>query len=227
MSDERGRLHRRVLSFSGRVFHKARHRVTVKGKVQGCFDAKELAQAVNEVVKQQDLQADALLGDAPDGRLFVRATSKETSGTVCQTSYRTPRGNGDLRVTIWEARQATSSYSIRSSWGGLARNMRMERQVRTNPVRAGEQGGDDVLHIGQTLVAVATTADRFRRERPLLDRTGQYYRFKVLRCLEYIGLEETKKVKETARATRRHISSQEAHKQMQACAGSIASRECQ
>jgi predicted acylesterase/phospholipase RssA len=88
----------------------------------------------------------------------------------------------------------------------------------------------DVLHIGETLVAIATeteqTAERFQRERALLDNTGRYYRFNVLRGLEDIGLEETKKVKEMAAATRRYISSQEVHKQMQACAGSIAYREC-
>jgi hypothetical protein len=89
---------------------------------------------------------------------------------------------------------------------------------------------DDVLHIGKTLVAIATeteqTAERFRRERGLLDNTGRYYRFNVVRGLEEIGLEEAKKVKEMAAATRRYISSQEVHKQMQACAGSIAGREC-
>jgi hypothetical protein len=89
---------------------------------------------------------------------------------------------------------------------------------------------DDVLHVGETLVAIATeteqTAERFRRERTLLDSTGRYYRFNVVRGLEDIGLEEAKKVKEMAAATRRYISSQEVHKQMQACAGSIAGREC-
>lgn len=41
------------------------------------------------------------------------ATSKETSETVCLTSYRTPRGNSDLlsSVTIWEACRATSAAS--------------------------------------------------------------------------------------------------------------------
>jgi hypothetical protein len=89
---------------------------------------------------------------------------------------------------------------------------------------------DDVFNIGQTLAAIATeteqTAERFRRERGLLDSTGRYYRFNVARGLEDIGLEEAKKVKEMAAATRRYISSQEVHKQMQACAGSIAGREC-
>jgi hypothetical protein len=39
------------LSLSDRVFRKTRHRVTVKGRVQGRFDAEELARAVKEVVK--------------------------------------------------------------------------------------------------------------------------------------------------------------------------------
>jgi hypothetical protein len=52
------------------------------------------------------------------------------------------------------------------------------------------------------------------------------YRFNVSRGLEDIGLEEAKKVKEMEAATRRYISSQEVHSQMQACAGSIAGREC-
>jgi hypothetical protein len=85
-------------------------------------------------------------------------------------------------------------------------------------------------HIGETLIAIAMeteqTAERFRRERALLDRTGRYYRFNIVRGLEQIRLKEARKVKEIAAATRRYISSQEMHKQMQACAGSIAGREC-
>jgi len=59
------------LSLSDRVFRKTRHRVTVKGKVQGRFDSEELARAVREVVKQQGLQEDALLKDAPDASCKV------------------------------------------------------------------------------------------------------------------------------------------------------------
>jgi hypothetical protein len=80
---------------------------------------------------------------------------------------------------------------------------------------------DDVLHIGEALVAIATeteqTAERFRRERALLGSTGRYYRFNVWRGLEDIGL-EAKMVKEMAAATRRYISSHEVRTQMQACA---------
>jgi predicted acylesterase/phospholipase RssA len=196
---------------------------------------------------------------------FVCATSKETSETVCLTSYRTLRGNSDLldSVTIWEACRATSAAT--SFFDPIAVGTYGEQFVdgatgANNPVREvwdqaqlawGPESlegkvkclvsigtgvpslkpfKDDVLHIGETLIAIATeteqTAERFRRERALLDSTGRYYRFNVVRGLENIGLEEAKKVKEMAAATRRYISTQEVHKQMQACAGSIAGREC-
>lgn len=59
------------LSLSERVFHKARHRVTIKGRIQVRFDAEELALAVKEVVKQQGLEEDALLKDAPEAECKV------------------------------------------------------------------------------------------------------------------------------------------------------------
>jgi len=90
---------------------------------------------------------------------------------------------------------------------------------------------DDVLHIGGTLVAIATeteqTAEKFRRDKSHLDGNGQYYRFNVYCGLEEIGLEESKKRKEIAAATRRYIGSHGFLKQMQACADNMAGRECQ
>jgi hypothetical protein len=59
------------VSLSDRVFRKTRHRVTVKGQVQGRFDAEELARAVREVVKQQGLPEDALLKDTPEAECKV------------------------------------------------------------------------------------------------------------------------------------------------------------
>ena len=89
---------------------------------------------------------------------------------------------------------------------------------------------DDVFHIGDTLVAIATeteqTAERFRRDKLHLDNTGRYYRFNVAHGLEDIGLEESKKRKEIAAATRRYVGSQEVFKQMQACSGNLAGSEC-
>jgi len=70
---------------------------------------------------------------------------------------------------------------------------------------------DNVFHIGNTLVAIATeteqTAERFRRDKLQLHNSGRYYRFNVNRGLEEIGLEELKKRKEIAAATRRYVGS--------------------
>jgi predicted acylesterase/phospholipase RssA len=195
----------------------------------------------------------------------VCATSKETSETVCLTSYKTPRGNNDLlnSVTIWEACRATSAAT--SFFKPIAVGRFREEFVdgatgANNPVRemwdqaqlvwgpeplegkvkclvsigmgvpSLKPFKDDVFNIGETLVAIATeteqTAERFRRERSLLDSTERYYRFNVVRGLEDIGLEEAKKVQEIAAATRRYISSQDVYKQMQTCAGTIADRAC-
>jgi hypothetical protein len=248
------------LSLSKCVFRKTQHRLTVKGQLQGRFDLEELARAVREVVKQQDLPEDALLKDASDAgckvnvyvarnhrqpinsNSFVCATSKETSETVCLTSYRTPRGNNDLlnSVTIWEACRATSAATCffdpiavgrygeefvdgatganNLVWGPEPLEGRVKCVVSIGTrVPLLKPFRDDVLHIGEPLAAIATEteyiAERFRRERPLLDSTGRYYRFNVVRGLEDIGLEEARKVKEMAAATRRYIGSQEVRRQ--------------
>lgn len=89
---------------------------------------------------------------------------------------------------------------------------------------------DDVFHIGDTLVRVSTeteqTAERFRRDKSHLEDSARYYRFNVDRGLEEVGLEESKKRKEIAAATRRYVGSQVMFKQMQACAYKMAGREC-
>ena len=59
------------LSLSDRIFQKKRHRVTVKGNIQGRFDSEELARAVKEVIKQQGLQEDTLLKDTPEAACKV------------------------------------------------------------------------------------------------------------------------------------------------------------
>ena len=196
---------------------------------------------------------------------FVCATSKETSETVCLTSYKTPRGNNDLlnSVTIWEACRATSAASsffdpiaigrykeefVDGATGANNPVMELWNQAQLmwgvepleGKVRCLVSVGtgipslkpfrDDVLHIGKTLVAIATeteqTAERFRQDKSQLDSSGRYFRFNIDRGLEDIGLEESVKKKEIASATRRYITSQVVFKQMQACAGNLAEREC-
>lgn len=89
---------------------------------------------------------------------------------------------------------------------------------------------DDVLGIWATLRDIATetekTARQFHRENSHLDDEGRYYRFNVDRGLEEVGLEESKKTKEIAAATRRYLESQAVFKQMKACADNIAGRTC-
>lgn len=89
---------------------------------------------------------------------------------------------------------------------------------------------DDVLGIWTTLKVLATetekTAQQFHRDKSNLDNEGRYYRFNVDHGLEEIGLEESKKKKEVAAATRRYVESQTVFKQMQACANNLAGRQC-
>lgn len=193
------------------------------------------------------------------------ATSRETSETVCLTSYKSPRGGSDLlnSIQIWEACRATSAASTffdpiaigrykeefvdgatgannpvwevwnqaQLLWGPQPLENKIKCLVSIGTgIPSLKPFRDDVLHIGETLVSIATeteqTAERFRRDKSHLEDSGQYYRFNVDRGLEEIGLEESKKRKEIAAATRRYIASQGVFKQMQACADNMARREC-
>jgi hypothetical protein len=53
------------LSLSDDIFHKKRHRVTVKGKVQGRFDSEELERAVKAIIKERGYDEEVLLKDDP------------------------------------------------------------------------------------------------------------------------------------------------------------------
>jgi predicted acylesterase/phospholipase RssA len=85
---------------------------------------------------------------------------------------------------------------------------------------------DDVLHIGHSLLAIATqtqrTAEKFRLDHSDLDNNGRYYRFNVDRGLENIGLEEAKKKNMIAAATNSYLKSQEVHKGLNSCAKSLS-----
>jgi hypothetical protein len=59
------------LSIMDKVFQKKRHRVTVKGKIQGRFDSNELARAAKEVIADRGYPEDALLQDASDASCKV------------------------------------------------------------------------------------------------------------------------------------------------------------
>jgi hypothetical protein len=59
------------LSLSDRIFQKKRHRITVRGDIQGRFDSDELAGAVQEVILAQGLSKDALLKDVSESACKV------------------------------------------------------------------------------------------------------------------------------------------------------------
>jgi len=56
------------LTLSDRIFRKKRHRVTVKGHIQGRLDSDELERAVKEVIKAQGVSEEALLKDVSGNR---------------------------------------------------------------------------------------------------------------------------------------------------------------
>jgi hypothetical protein len=89
---------------------------------------------------------------------------------------------------------------------------------------------DSVPGIWATLKEITTeteqTAERFRRDKSYLASSYRYFRFNVVRGLESIGLEESKKRSDIAAATRRYVESEEVFQQMQACAGNLTRREC-
>ena len=59
------------MSLSDLIFQKRRHRVTIKGRVQGRFDSDELERAIKDIVVKQGLEADVLLADSPDAKCKV------------------------------------------------------------------------------------------------------------------------------------------------------------
>jgi len=59
------------LSLSDRIFQKKRHRVTIRGKIQGRFDSEELAQAVRDVITAKGHQEDVLLKDMSENACKV------------------------------------------------------------------------------------------------------------------------------------------------------------
>lgn len=88
---------------------------------------------------------------------------------------------------------------------------------------------DDLISIGPSLLAIATetekTAERFSRDKSSLEETGRYYRFNVLRGLEDIALEDSKRKNAIIAATDRYLESQAVFKQMKACADNMSRRE--
>jgi hypothetical protein len=89
--------------------------------------------------------------------------------------------------------------------------------------------GDDLLEIGQSLIAIATeterTAERFCRDKSRLDDEGRYYRFNVIKGLEGIGLEDSEQRNAIIAATSRYVESQAVFNQIKACGRILAEKK--
>ncbi len=59
------------VSLSDRIFQKRRHRITIKGHVQGRFNSDELEKAIKEIVIRKGLEENVLLQDSRDAKYKV------------------------------------------------------------------------------------------------------------------------------------------------------------
>ena len=71
-------------SLSDKVFEKRSHRVNIKGKLQGRFDAAELERAVKQILKARGLAEDALLKDSTDApcKVYARSPHDSSAGAM-------------------------------------------------------------------------------------------------------------------------------------------------
>lgn len=80
--------------------------------------------------------------------------------------------------------------------------------------------------LDELLITIATeieqSVERLLRDKIHLNNTGRYYHFNVNIGLKDIELEELKKKKEVAAATRRYIGSKNVRKRIQECADNMA-----
>ncbi|KAH7124620.1 acyl transferase/acyl hydrolase/lysophospholipase [Dactylonectria macrodidyma] len=232
-------------SLSDKVFEKKSHRVKINGQFQGRFNTTALEQAVKQILVDNGHGEDALLQDPPNTacKVFVCATSKETSDTIWQacratsaaTTFFDPIAIGPFQEQFVDGALGVNNpvYALwnqaQDVWGDQLRgSLRCLVSIGTGvpairPVR------DDVLGIGATLKKLATetetTAEQFRRDKSSLDDEGRYYRFNIVRGLENVGLEESKKQREIAAATGRYVASQDVFRQMKSCANGLARKQ--
>lgn len=89
---------------------------------------------------------------------------------------------------------------------------------------------NDLVGFDQSLLAIATatekTAERFCRDKSGLDGKGRYYRFNVLRGLEDIGIEDSRRKNAIIAATEKYLESQAVFKQMKACGHNLRDKQC-
>jgi hypothetical protein len=58
-------------SVSDRIFQRKKHNATIRGRVQGRLDSREMEAALKEIIVKQGLEEDALLKDSPNAKCKV------------------------------------------------------------------------------------------------------------------------------------------------------------
>ncbi|KAG7289884.1 hypothetical protein NEMBOFW57_006261 [Staphylotrichum longicolle] len=164
-------------SLFDKVFEKQSHRVNIEGKLYGRFDAVALEQAVKQILAARGLGEDVLLKDSDSScKVFVCATSKEISQTVCLTSYRSPRSdNSDLlnSTKIWQACRATfaaTAFFDPIAFGPFDEEFVDGALSAFNPVyslwnQAQDVWGDQLRGSLQCIVSIGTGVPTFKPER--------------------------------------------------------------
>ncbi|KAK2736278.1 hypothetical protein FQN57_000808 [Myotisia sp. PD_48] len=132
------------IEMSDKIFTKKHKLVNLRsGEIQGRFDTVALEECMKEVIKKCGLKEDSLLLDDQHApcKVFVCATSKNTSGIVYLRSYRSTYSPNTRRSTkIWEAARATSAASsffdpISISFDGLREDFVDGATGANNPIQ--------------------------------------------------------------------------------------------
>ncbi|CAK7227499.1 hypothetical protein SEUCBS140593_006597 [Sporothrix eucalyptigena] len=230
-------------SLSDKVFEKKSHLVKINGKLQGRFGAAGLEDNIKQILRARNLREDQLLKDVgspckvENSDLLNSATIWQACrATSAATTFFDPIAIGPFDEEFVDGALGANNpiyilwNQAQDIWGDqLESKLQCVVSIGTGvpnlqPVR------DDVLGIWKTLKDIATetekTAQQFHRDKASLYDEGRYFRFNVDQGLQEIGLEESKKKKEIAAATRHYIESQIVFKQIQACANNLAGREC-
>ncbi|KAF2203800.1 FabD/lysophospholipase-like protein [Delitschia confertaspora ATCC 74209] len=232
------------ISLSDRVFQKQRHRMTIKGQVQGRFDSDELERAIKEIVVRQGEREDALLKDAQDAKGKIRLCNKQRDGRYAGRAMSAASfffdsiTIGDFGESFVDGATGANNpvYEVWNEAQDIWPSGLLEDKVKClvsigTGVPSLTLFKDDLLSIGRSLLAIAIetekTAERFSRDKSRLDNRGQYYRFNVLRGLEDIGLEDSKGKNTIIAATDRYIESHAVFKQIKACADNVGSYQTQ
>ncbi|KAH0267120.1 phospholipase, patatin family protein, partial [Aureobasidium melanogenum] len=216
---------------SREVFHKKRRSpVGIKGDLKERYDSEALELAVRKVIRDRNLDENALLKNPHGTKVFVCCTSGETSQTTLLRSWHTTRGDPDLykTVRIWEAARATSAAS--TSFDSITIGNPGQRFLDGGTGQPGYKRFEETVQgIGKALLAIATeteaTANQFHREQSGLFESKICFRFNVPRGLGHIGLAETEQISAIKSMTSHYLQTEAVQGDIRMCVQQLGERQ--